>query len=622
MRFTLRGFGRLAEVTFITMPRLDQSVIREIHTRIDIATYIGQYVSLKKRGRDLVGLCPFHGEKTPSFHVHQEEGYFKCFGCGAGGDVIAFAMKLENLPFGDAARLLANKAGIALESEDPRAARRRNEREAIYEANAIAAAYFERMLRGTAGAAARAYCEKRGFGEATVERFHLGYAPDSWEGLTDELNAHGVDLGLAEKAGLVKPSQRGGYYDFYRNRLMVPTYATTGEVIAFGGRELGNGEPKYLNTSTTPVYTKGEHLFALNIARRTAQVDRTLIVVEGYLDCIALHQAGFEGAVAALGTSFTERQASELRKYAENIFLCFDADAAGSSAATKAVDIASKVIEHTGSSVRVVALPHGDDPDSFVRKHGAAGFRALLDAAKPSIEFKLDPQIDRLRSGFDSPAAIARKAEALIRELTSREEWDRWRVYVAGRLKVNVDDLRNSRFLANSANFSPRSDRASATGSRHAPVNGRFGALEPLSFERDVLGIAVEDPALVLEYASRISPERFRNEVYRRTYQLLLAHAPQLRTAADALAACEDDDEARDLLASLGQRDRSATVRYGDSDERRAHLDRIVERLTHEDEASRYAELSRAIDEMYESGKSVPGELMGEFERLKLKLKK
>ncbi|HUA08676.1 MAG TPA: DNA primase [Candidatus Acidoferrales bacterium] len=604
------------------MPRLDQSVIREIHTRIDIATFIGQYVSLKKRGRDLVGLCPFHGEKTPSFHVHPESGYFKCFGCGAGGDVIAFAMKLENLTFGDAARLLANKAGIEVENEDPRAARRRSEREAIYEANAIAAAYFERMLRGPEGAAARAYCERRGFGEAILERFHLGFAPDGWEGLTHELRGHGVDLGLAEKAGLVKPSQRGGFYDFYRNRLMVPTYATTGEVIAFGGRDLGNGEPKYLNTSTTPVYTKGEHLFALNIARRAAQTDRTLIVVEGYLDAIALHQAGFEGTVAALGTSFTERQAAELRKYADNIYLCFDADAAGSSAATKAIDIASKVIEHTGLSVRVVQLPPGDDPDSYVRAHGAEGLRALLDAAKPSIEFKLDPQIDRLRSGFESPAAIARKAEALIREMTPREEWDRWRVYVAGRLKVNVDDLRNSRFLANSANFSPRSDRASAAGSRHAPVNGRFGALEPLSFERDVLGIAVEDPALVLEYANQIAPDRFRNEVCRRAYRLLLDHAHELRTAADALAACADDDEARDLLASLGQRDRSSTVRYGDSDERRAHLNRIVERLTLEDEANRYAELSRSIDEMFEAGRSVPGELMGEFEALKLKLKK
>jgi DNA primase len=604
------------------VPRLDQSVIREIHTRIDIATFIGQYVSLKKRGRDLVGLCPFHGEKTPSFHVHPEEGFFKCFGCGAGGDVIAFAMKLENLPFSDAARMLAAKAGIALENEDPRAARRRSEREAIYEANAIAAAYFERMLRAPEGASARTYCEGRGFGAAVVERFHLGFAPDGWNGLTDELRAHNVDLELAAKAGLVKPSQRGGYYDFYRNRLMVPTYATTGEVIAFGGRELGSGEPKYLNTSTTPVYTKGDHLYALNIARRAAAENKTLIVVEGYLDCIALHQAGFGNAVAALGTAFSERQAHELRKYAENVFLCFDADTAGGNAATKTVDIASKVIEHTGSSVRIVALPPGDDPDSFVRSNGAAAFAELLEAARPAVELKLEERIGALMTGFESRAVIARKAEVLVRELMPREEWDRYRLYVAQRLKVNVDDLRNSRFLANGANFSPRSDGVSTAGSRHAPVSRKFGALEPLSFERDVLGIAVEDPALVLEYADRIGPHRFRNEVYRRAYSLLLEHAQELRTAADALAACTDDEEARELLASLGQRDRSSTVRYGDSEERRAHLNRIVERLTLEDEANRLAEMSRSIDEMFETGKSIPNDLMGEFERLKLKLKK
>ncbi|HTU71143.1 MAG TPA: DNA primase [Candidatus Baltobacteraceae bacterium] len=604
------------------MPRLDQSVIREIHSRIDIATFVGQYVSLKKRGRDLVGLCPFHGEKTPSFHVHPEEGYFKCFGCGAGGDVIAFAMKLENMPFADAARMLALKAGIEIESEDPRAARRRSEREAIYEANAIAAAYFERMFRSPAGAGARAYCERRGFGEAVVERFHLGYAPDGWNGLVDELRSHDVDLVLAERAGLLKPSQRGGYYDFYRNRLMVPTYATTGEVIAFGGRELGEGEPKYLNTSTTPVYIKGDHLFALNIARRAAQADRTLIVVEGYLDCIALHQAGFEGSVAALGTSFTERQAAELRKYAENVYLCFDADSAGSTAATKTVDIASKVIEHTGSSVRIVTLPPGDDPDSFLRAKGAAAFAELLQAAKPAVELKLEERIAALTSGFESRAVIARKGEAVIRELMPREEWDHWRVYVAGRLKVNPDDLRNSRFLANPANFTRRLDGASAAGSRHVRVNGRFDAVEPLSFEREVLGIAVEDPTLVLEYATRIDPLRFRGDVYRRAYRLLLEHGSELRTAADVLAACADDDEARELLASLGQRDRSSTVRYGDTEERRAHLDRIVERLAREDEANRYAELSRSIDELYEAGESVPSELMGEFENLKLKLKK
>jgi len=213
---------------------------------------------------------------------------------------------------------------------------------------------------------------------------------------------------------------------------MVPTFSTTGEVIAFGGRALHDAEPKYLNTSTTPVYTKGRHLFALNVARRAAQADRTLIVVEGYLDCIALHQAGFENAVAALGTSFTQEQAVELRKYADHVFLCFDGDTAGSAAALKAVDIAANVIEHAGSIVRIVMLPQGSDPDSYLREHGAEAFRERLGVAKAAIEFKLDPQIDRLKSGFESRATLARNADALIRQLTPREEWDRWRLYVAG----------------------------------------------------------------------------------------------------------------------------------------------------------------------------------------------
>ncbi|MBV8489350.1 MAG: DNA primase, partial [Candidatus Eremiobacteraeota bacterium] len=488
--------------------RFDQGVIREIHARVDIASLIGQYVVLKKRGPDLVGLCPFHGEKTPSFHVHPDKGFFKCFGCGEAGDVIAFIQKLENLPFADAVRVLASKAGIELEAENPRAARARSEREAIYEANRVAANYFARVLKSDAGVAARAYCERRGLSNATIERFTLGFAPDSWDGLTGELERSGVDLAIAAKAGLVKAGQRG-YYDFYRQRLMIPTYATTGEAIAFGGRALGDAEPKYLNTSTTPVYTKGHFLYALNVARRAAQSDRTLIVVEGYLDCIALHQAGFENAVAALGTSFTHEQAVELRKYADYVFLCFDGDTAGNAAATKAVDTASKAIEHAGSTVRIVLLPPGEDPDSYVRAHGAQGFKTLLTAAKPAIEYKIDAEIERLRSGFDSPAKIAPKAEALIRELAPREEWDRWRVYVAGRLQVNVDDLRNSRFFANSANFSPRTATGAIAGSRHAPAT-----VEPLSFERAVVGILLEEPALALEFGDQIPPERFGNDLY------------------------------------------------------------------------------------------------------------
>jgi DNA primase len=594
--------------------RYDQGALREIRARVDIASFIGQYVPLRKRGNDLVGLCPFHGEKTPSFHVHPDKGFFKCFGCGTGGDVITFVQRLENASFGDAVRMLAAKAGVELEPENPGAARVRTEREAIYEANRIAAAYFARMLASGAGIAARAYCAKRGFTDATIARFALGYAPDSWGGLVAELERNGVDLAIAASAGLLKPGQRG-FYDFYRDRLMVPTYSTTGEVIAFGGRALGEAEPKYLNTATTPVYVKGHHLFALNLARRAAASDRTLIVVEGYLDCIALHQAGFENAVAALGTSFTAEQAAELRKYAEYVYLCFDGDAAGSGAATKAVDVASKGIENTGSSVRVVLLPSGDDPDSFIRAHGAAEFGRLLDAAKPAIAFKIDAEIEQLRAGFDSPARVAPKAEALIRKLAPREEWDRWRVYVAGRLQVSVDDLRNSRFLADSTNFVPRA-RNVLPESRHASVS-----VEPLSFEREVVSIMLEEPWLAAEYGARISATRFRNEVYRRIYERIVDAAETLRATVDVFGLFAEDQAILDVLAELGRRDRSSTVRYEDTQERRAHLERVVERLRLDVERERYRELSHLIDDRLAGGHIVSEELRGEFEALVTKLK-
>ena len=595
--------------------RFDQGAVREIHARIDIASFIGSYVSLRKRGNDLVGLCPFHSEKTPSFHVHPDKGFFKCFGCGAGGDVITFVSKLENLAFPDAVRMLAQRAGVELEPETPQSVRVRSEREAIYEANRIATAFFENRLRDAGGAGARAYCDRRGISAASIEKFHLGYAPDAWNALTDELQRNGVDLAIAEKAGLVKRGERG-YYDFYRDRLMVPTYATTGEVIAFGGRALGDAEPKYLNTSTTPVYTKGRHLFALNVARRAAAADRTLVVVEGYLDCIALHQASFENAVASLGTAFTEEQAKELRKYADGIFLCFDGDTAGNAAAGKAVEIAAAVIEHAGSGVRIVSLPPGADPDSFVRERGEQAFRELLQAAKPAIEFRLEREAERLQRGFDSPAAIAQQAETLIRRMTPQMEWDRWRVWIAKRLKVSENDLRNSRFLANTANFAPRAGRV-APATRHLSRN-----IQPTSFEREALAIMLEEPALVREYRDRIPVERFRNETYARVYAGLVFDAERLAETADVFALFADDNEGMEVLTSLGQRDRSSTVRYEDSSQRRAHLDRVVERLQLDEERRRYQELSARIDELLMAGQNVGVDLRDEFDALVAKLKK
>ncbi len=588
--------------------RVDDGVKREILARTDIGEVIGAYVTLRKRGNDLVGLCPFHGEKSPSFHVHPDRGFFKCFGCGAGGDVLSFVQKHENVGFQDALRILGKRVGVDLEAEDPRAARARNEREAIYHANDVARAWFHRMLLDArAGAEARAYCERRGIARETIDAFSLGYAPEGWQGLVDELRRNDVDLDVAAKAGLVKPSQRGGFYDFYRERLMIPTVAVTGETIAFGGRALGDAEPKYLNTSTTPVYTKGRYLFALNAARRAAAKEDSTIVVEGYLDCIALHQAGFANAVAALGTAFTPEQARELRKVASRAILCYDADAAGIEAALKSID----VLVAEGVDVWALRIPEGKDPDEFVRRNGAGAFAALLAKPVAATQVKIDAEIDR-RKGRVEDGRLARWAEETIHRLAPREEWDRWRVYVAGRLGLAVDDLRKSRLLVTTAPIA-HGAYSLPNASRHfAPA-----AAEKPSFEREVLSIVLDEPALVAEFGARIGSAAFENERLRRVWTRLLEHAPSLTQPPDVWRLFSEDEEARSVLVGV-----SGLERLAGSDDRRAKLERVVERLDR-DAAKRR---SKAIDDemvrLSEAGLEIPASLRAEQNTLATTLKK
>ncbi|HZO92639.1 MAG TPA: DNA primase [Candidatus Baltobacteraceae bacterium] len=589
--------------------RVDDGVKREILARTDIGEVIGSYVTLRKRGNDLVGLCPFHGEKSPSFHVHPDRGFFKCFGCGAGGDALSFLQKHENVGFVDAMRILAKRAGVELESEDPRAARARNERESIYHANDVARAWFHRMLLDArTGAQARAYCEGRGISRETIEAFSLGYAPESWDGLVDELRRNDVDLALAAKAGLVKPSQRGGFYDFYRDRLMIPTLAITGETVAFGGRALGDAEPKYLNTSTTPVYTKGRHLFALNVARRAAAKEDAAIVVEGYLDCIALHQAGFANAVAALGTAFTPEQARELRKSASRALLCFDADAAGIDAALKSID----VLAAEGVDAWSIRVPDGKDPDEFVRRNGAAAFAALLDKPVPATQVKIDAEIAR-RRGKVEDGRLARWAEETIHRLAPREEWDRWRVYVAGRLGLAVDDLRKSRLLVTSAPVAHAPPSALANASRHfVPATA-----ERPSFEREVLSLAIDEPALVGEFGTRIAPDAFENRRLRDVWARMLEHASSLTQPSDVWALFSEDEEARSVLVGV-----SGLVRLADPDARRAKLERVVDHLDRDAAQRRRKTIDAEMVRLSDAGLEIPAALRAEHNALAARLKK
>lgn len=588
------------------MVRIDQSVTREILARTDLAALIGQYVSLHKRGRDLVGLCPFHGEKTPSFHVHPDRGFFKCFGCGKGGDAIRFMMELENLRFPDAARMLAKRAGVELVEEDPRESRRRSERESIYDANKIAAAFFHRLLlNDPRGEAARRYCEGRGITAATIEAFQLGFSLPEWSALADELRREGVDVQIALAAGLVKARGEGrGVYDVFRNRIMVPTYATTGEVVAFGGRALADENPKYLNTGTTPVYTKGRFVYALNVARRNAAKDGTLIVVEGYLDCIALHQAGFGNAVAALGTAFTPEQAVELQKYATTIFVCYDADVAGQAAARKSIGILAANKE---LSVKIVALPVGEDPDSFVRSQGAAGFQTLLDHAVDAVEFALDRAIGPLAASHRTPAQKAREGERIMRELSPREEWHQRRIYVAGLLKLHPSDLESSITMGDPTRFAPRTPPGARFTRHLAPAPKR------VTFERDVVAAFVEEPLLLDEYVGGIAPEAFVDPVLREVLEQLYAARADLRTAADVSALFSERGDVVTLLAELELGERSKLRRFEDSSQRRAFLDRVAVRLDGDRRAaqvrSELATLEHEITSLLSEGRPIPKEI-------------
>jgi DNA primase len=589
--------------------RIDDGVKRDILARTDIGDYIGTVVSLRKRGNDLVGLCPFHGEKTPSFHVHPDRGFFKCFGCDAAGDVIRFVQLHDNVNFVDAMRILAKRAGIELESEDPAQARVRSEKEAIYHANDIAAKFFHRVLtQSPEGEKGRAYCAGRGIRPESIAAFKLGFAPERWDGLVAELQREGVDLALAEKAGLVKAGQRG-YYDFYRDRLMIPTHAITGEVIAFGGRLIGAGEPKYLNTTTTPVYTKGRFLYALGLARRAAQKDGNIVIVEGYLDCIALHQAGVTNAVASLGTAFTADQARELRKATENVFICFDGDAAGQAATLKSVD----TLIGEGLAARIVQLPAGEDPDSYVRAHGGVGFRERLDGAIPWVQFKIDRRIGEIQAGFKSRAQIAREAEILVRTLP-RAEWDHWRTYAAPQLGVDVEDLRKARLQI--------TDGATLEYGQGQMIDKRQsdkirpGSVASPSWESACLAIFVSEPGLVGEFGPRIAPERFAEPSLRRIYSRLREEANTLVKPEHVFALFSDDGDVSATLASIAGSERSSIIRFADTETRRAQLERMIERFAADDRQRRFRELDSQLNALFDAGQPVPQELREEHSAL------
>lgn len=364
---------------------IPEEVINEIKYRNDIETVISQYVVLKRRGKNLVGLCPFHNEKTPSFTIYPENGSFYCFGCGVGGDVITFTGLIENLDYIESVKLLAEKSGVAL-PQDGYDNSMQNLKNTVYDINRETAKFFHNYLMSENGKWALDYLLNRGLSIKTIKHFGLGAAPDSWDSLINHLKSKGFSLNDMYTANVIGKSDRGSYYDRFRKRVMFPIINIRGNVIGFSGRAMPGDDKKggkYVNTSDTPVFKKSENLFGINFAKN--HCSEQLILVEGNPDVISLHQAGFENVVAPLGTAFTSEQANLISRYTKEVVLMFDADAAGQ----KAIKRASQILENSGLSVRVVVIPDGKDPDEYIRKNGADRFRALLNGAVSDIEYKL-----------------------------------------------------------------------------------------------------------------------------------------------------------------------------------------------------------------------------------------
>lgn len=498
------------------MPLPDE-FLQTVRDSNEITSVMSSYVSLKRAGRDNVCLCPFHSEKTPSCHIYTDTQSFYCFGCGAGGDVITFIRLIENLDYIESVKFLAQRAGIPMPEEAGDKSAELKQR--LLEINREAARYFRDVLLSEKGAEGRRYLAERGLSENTVRKYGLGYAPESWDCLKNHMLSKGFGENELITAALLSRSQKGSTYDKFRHRVMFPIIDRRGNIIAFGGRTLEADAPaKYLNSDETPVFHKRSSLFSLNFAKNTKE--KFLILCEGYMDVISLNQAGFDNAVATLGTAITPEQARLMRQYCEQVVISYDSDGAGQKATMKAINLLSDA----GVEARVLQMSGAKDPDEYVKKYGADGFRMLLGQSGGAISFELG----KLTEGLDMDSAEGRsaylkKAVSLLAEVNNRI--DRM-VYISdtaklcgmdsGEIEKAVEERRRRK-----AYSSEREERRELI---HPSAGRRDGAALNRNFtpeqraERGIIAFMLHSPDMLRVVEAKLKPEDFPTEFYRNVF--------------------------------------------------------------------------------------------------------
>lgn len=502
------------------------SFLQELKLRSDITEIASSYVNLKRHGRNMVGLCPFHGEKTPSFNIYTENGSFYCFGCGAGGDVITFIMKIENLDYVEAVKFLAQRAGMEM-PENTYDDSMSKLRMRIYEANREAARFFHSTLISPRGQSGLNYLRGRALSDRTIRHFGLGFADDDWNSLCNHLKNKGFSEYEIYSANLAFKRKNGnGIYDRFVNRVMFPIIDLRGNVIAFGGRIMTDEKPKYLNTSDTPVFKKSENLFSLNNAKSSDT--RTLILCEGYMDVIALNQAGFTNAVATLGTALTNEQAVLMKRYADEVIICYDADGAGQKATARAIQI----LRNAGLPIKILTVPSGKDPDEFIRskgENGPAAFKLLIDKCGNDVEYRLM----KLRENYnltttDGKVAFLNDAVKIVASIESPIERD----VFASKLCAELEIDKNA-FLEQISKVKRRDRRENIkkeTRQIQAELNGQSDKINrehykkprSSSAEEALLVYLINNPDYANSISERVTPDKFSNSLIKRYYEYVL----------------------------------------------------------------------------------------------------
>lgn len=530
---------------------IPERFLDELIARTDIVDLVGEYVRLTKKGRNYWGLCPFHSEKTPSFSVSPDKQIFKCFGCGKGGGAINFIMELDSLPFRDAVGVLAKRVNLEVPDTGGFSAGMKERREKLLTINKAAARVFHKWLYAPEGAAGLAYLQRRGLSRGTLTRFGLGFAPDRWDGLLTALAEQGWDKADLLDAGLAVSNKDGRIYDRFRNRVMFPIIDIRGDVIGFGGRVMDDSTPKYLNSPDTPVYNKSRNVFALNIAKKSRA--GRVILTEGYMDTISLHQAGFDCAVASLGTSLTADHAKLLSRFTKEVILCYDGDTAGVQAANRAIPM----LEKTGLKVRVLRITGAKDPDEFIKTFGREAFARLLDRSENYVAYNLK----QLQASFslEDPlqrSEFARAGAELLAELDSPVEREVYAGQLAQQTGVGKDAiLQEIKRCRSQRLWKARKKQARRT---LTPVNQvqpkdrrmRYDNPRSARAEEGILRLLMLDGSLA-KAADGLTPEQFSSPVLGKIYGVLLSHLSQGRPLQ--LGALEGELEEREitLLAEI-----------------------------------------------------------------------